>query len=174
MGALKFNLIERLFTQHADALQDFFRRRLRKRADAPDLTQEVYTRMLRVGDYDAIDNPEAYLFTVANNLLRERAVIERRRATESLAAVRPETIEALIVDPAFGDEMDRAARLQRLHEVVTELPQHLQAVLVWTFDEGVTQEEIARRLKVSRRMARKHLAAAMEQCRRRMMFKRLM
>ncbi len=171
MNAPRFKLIERLFAEHAEALQEFFRRRLRQRWDAPDLTQEVYTRMLRVGDYESIDNPEAYLFTVASNLLRERAVIERRQTTDRVSIVSPEAVPALSVEPMLSDEMDREVRFKVLRKAVAELPDKLQAVLVWAFEEGLTQEEIGRRLGVSRRMARKHLAAAMEHCRRRMMRK---
>ena len=46
-------------------------------ADAEDLAQEVYARLLRAdqGERATITNPEAYLYTVAVNLLRERAVL---------------------------------------------------------------------------------------------------
>src|ERR1700751_4718782 len=73
-------LVERLFAEHRGALQAFFRRRIRSKADAPDLAQEVYLRMLRISDHEAIRNPVPYLYTVANNLVKEHAVLERRRA----------------------------------------------------------------------------------------------
>ena len=73
-------LVERLFAEHGGALQAFFRRRIRSKADAPDLAQEVYLRMLRVSDQDAIRNPVHYLYTVANNLVKEHAVLDRRRS----------------------------------------------------------------------------------------------
>ena len=47
-------LVERLFAEHGRALQAFFYRRIRTKSDAPDLAQEVYVRMLRVSDIDAI------------------------------------------------------------------------------------------------------------------------
>lgn len=77
---LKPTLVERLVAEHAGALQAFFRRRIRAKADAQDLAQEVYVRMLRVRDQDAIRNPVLYLYTVANNLAKEHAVLDRRRA----------------------------------------------------------------------------------------------
>jgi DNA-directed RNA polymerase specialized sigma24 family protein len=52
------------------------------KADAADLVQEVYLRMLRVSDPEAIRNPESYLFTVAANLHKENAVADRRQAQE--------------------------------------------------------------------------------------------
>ena len=43
-------LVEGLFARHRTALQAFFFRRLRTKADAADLAQEVYLRILRVND----------------------------------------------------------------------------------------------------------------------------
>ena len=75
------SLVERLFAEHRGALQTFFLRRIRSKADAADLAQEVYVRMLRISDQSAIRNPVHYLFAVANNLAKEHAVLDRRRAS---------------------------------------------------------------------------------------------
>jgi len=66
----KPSVVERLFTEHRAGLQSFFRRRIRSKSDAPDLAQEVYLRMLRISDQEAIRNPVHYLYTVANNLVK--------------------------------------------------------------------------------------------------------
>jgi DNA-directed RNA polymerase specialized sigma24 family protein len=47
----KPSLVKRLFAEQRGALQAFFRRRIRSKADAPDLAQEVYVRMMRVRDH---------------------------------------------------------------------------------------------------------------------------
>jgi DNA-directed RNA polymerase specialized sigma24 family protein len=73
--------IERLFAEQYAALVGFFYRRTRSKADAPDLAQEVYLRMLRVKDLDSIQSPQSYLFTVASNLLKEDAVLQRKRGS---------------------------------------------------------------------------------------------
>ena len=53
------SFVESLFARHRDALQSFFYRRIRAKGDAADLAQEVYLRMLRVNDTDAIRNPRS-------------------------------------------------------------------------------------------------------------------
>jgi RNA polymerase sigma factor (sigma-70 family) len=171
MSKPRTKLIEWLFAEHAGALQEFFRRRLRQQWDAPDLTQEVYIRMLRVTDRTAIDNPEAYLFTVASNLLREHAMLARKRDTRQAPFDDLGVVPELASEPAFESDIDSETRARLLHEAILELPEKVQAVVIWTFEEGLTQEAVAERLGVSRRMARKHLAAAMEHCRRRLMRK---
>src|SRR5271169_5259279 len=101
--------VEKLFA-HRRALQAFFYRRLRTKADAADLVQEVYLRMLRVSDPEAIRNPEAYLFTVAGNLLRENAVADRRRAQE-VAVEAAEPTPALTSVPGFEAAVDAGQRV---------------------------------------------------------------
>src|ERR1700730_10086252 len=91
--------MERLFA-HRGALQAFFYRRLRTKSDAADLVQEVYLRMLRVTDTEAIQNPEAYLFTVAGNLLKENAAVDRRQA-EGAAIEEADVPQLLTQAPGF-------------------------------------------------------------------------
>src|SRR5689334_5484723 len=80
MAKSRTALIERLFARHGGALQAFFRRRIRSKREAVDLTQEVYLRILRVNEAEVLNNPESYLFAVASNLVKEQAVLERRAA----------------------------------------------------------------------------------------------
>ncbi|MEY2116469.1 MULTISPECIES: RNA polymerase sigma factor [Rhodanobacter] len=70
----------RMFATHQAALAGFFRRRMAHPWDAQDLAQEVYVRLLRIdsGESGNIANPEAYLFTVASNLVKEHAVLQKR------------------------------------------------------------------------------------------------
>src|ERR1700685_1393640 len=113
----KPSLVERLFAEHRGALQTFFLRRIRAKADAADLAQEVYVRMLRVSDQEAIRNPVHYLYTVANNLVKEHAVLDRRQASgiDIDGAPVHEQLEAL---PEFGGDLDAAQRVARLREVL--------------------------------------------------------
>ena len=99
-------LVEGLFARHRTALQAFFFRRLRTKADAADLAQEVYLRILRVNDPDTIRNPQAYLFAVAGNLLKENAVADRRPAT----SVDVEEADALFFHLAVGQDLAAALR----------------------------------------------------------------
>src|SRR5467141_5248049 len=100
----KPSLVERLFAEHRAALQAFFRRRIRSKADAADLAQEVYVRMLRVSDQEAIRSPVHYLYTVANNLVKENAVLDRRQAS-GIDIDEAQTQEQLQMLPAFDGEL---------------------------------------------------------------------
>src|SRR3546814_20364927 len=55
-----------------------FRRKVGREA-APDLVQEAFTRMLRCGAFERVENPQAYLTRTARNLLIERHRTWRRK-----------------------------------------------------------------------------------------------
>jgi RNA polymerase sigma factor (sigma-70 family) len=158
--------VERLFA-HRGALQAFFYRRVRIKSDAADLVQEVYLRMLRVGDPHAIRNPEAYLFTVAGNLLRENAAADWHRA-RSVAIEDADAMLSLAEVPGFEVAADATTRAVRLNEVIQQLSPKCRAAVVLKYRHELSHEEIAARLGMSPRMVKKYLAQALNHCRRRM------
>ena len=160
-------LIKRLFASHGAALQAFFRRRIRNRLDAPDLTQEVYLRMLRVADSEVIQNPEGYLYTVASNLVKERAALKHRH-WESARSAEVRLDELLSDLPSSAEEIDAAARGARLREVLLQLTPKCRAAVVMQYRYDMSYQEIAERLGVSTHMVKKYLAQALDICRRRM------
>ncbi len=166
MAKASKTFVEGLFA-YRGALQAFFYRRLRTKADAADLVQEVYLRMLRVSDPEAIRNPEGYLFTVAGNLLRENAVADRRQAQE-IAVEAAEATPALTSVPGFEAAVDSTQRVARLCELLEELPLRCSTAVILQYRDGLSHQDIAAQLEVSPRMVKRYLAHALSHCRRRM------
>ena len=167
MADSKYGLVERLFAEHRRALQTFFQRRIRTKSDAPDLAQEVYVRMLGVSDTDAIRNPELYLYTVASNLVKEHAVLERRRA--SGVDIDEVGVQQLLGElPALDGQLDSDRRVERLRAVLAQLTPKCRAAVILQYRHGLTYQAIADRLEVSPHMVKKYLAQALAHCRRRL------
>jgi RNA polymerase sigma factor (sigma-70 family) len=167
MTEIKKSLVERLFAEHAGALQAFLYRRVRRHPDAAELAQEVYVRMLRVPDMTTVRNPEAYLYAVASNLAKEHARREPHHS-KVLDIDDPLVQEQLSELPAFGGQLDRELRLKRLREVLRQLSPKCQAAVELQYWHGLSYEEIAQRLGVSTNMIKKYLSQALVHCRRRM------
>jgi len=159
--------VERLFAEHGGALQAFFHRRIRTKADASDLAQEVYLRMLRVPDADLIRSPERYLFTVAANLVKEYGVLESRRGL-SVDPEDPAIQPQLGCAVTFERDLDGARRIARLRPVLRELSPKCRAAVALHYRDGLSYEEVAGRLGVSSNMVKKYLVQALVHCRRRM------
>jgi len=167
MADSKHTLVAKLFAEHGGALRAFLGRRVRKQPDAAELAQEVYLRILRLEDASIIENPEAYLYTVASNLAKEHSRLEGRAGTAldiDDALIQQQLAEL----PSFGNELDTEQRIKRLEEVLRQLPAKCHAAVVLQYWHGLSYEEIAQRLDISAHMVKKYLSQAMTHCRKRM------
>jgi RNA polymerase sigma factor (sigma-70 family) len=167
MAEPRKGLVERLFAEHRRALQAFFYRRIRTKTDAPDLAQEVYVRMLRVSDIHAIRDPERYLYTVASNLVKEYAVLERWQA-RGVNLDESSIQQSLGELPTLDGQLDTTRRVARLRTVLGQLSPKCRAAVILQYRHGLTYQEIGERLGVSPHMVKKYLAQALAHCRRRM------
>lgn len=167
MADPKRSLVERLFAEHRAALQVFFRQRIKRKADAPDLTQEVYLRMLRVSDKETIRDPARYLYAVASNLAKEHALLDHRQAS-GVDVDEGSIQEQLATLPAFDGELDSMQRVVTLRSVLRQLSPRCRAVVTLHYTHGRSYREIATQLGISPRMAKKYVAQALGHCRRRM------
>lgn len=160
-------LMERLFALHRGALQAFFNRRVRQRTEASDLAQEVYLRMLRVKDLSAIRDIEAYLYSVASNLAKEHAALDRRRGAE--VDVDEMAIQEQVAQlPTVDGEILLEQQVSRLRTVLRGLPPLCHAAVVLQYVHGLSQQQIAEQLRVSPRMVKQYVGQALGLCRRRM------
>lgn len=142
------------FETYRAALRAFVARRVQEPQEIDDLVQEACARLLAAEQTRALDEPLAYLFRIAGNLIADRH--RRARPVEPLIEAHHPT-----VGPA-QEEARRAADLQRAFErALAELsPRCRQVFVLRRFDERRTGE-IARELGMSPRMVQKHLSHAM-------------
>ncbi len=141
----------------------YFLKRVGNRAEAEDMTQEVFLRVLRQGDAIDIERAKSYVFTAAANLLRDRARLSAIRKTETRAdfgdpadAVIPQLIEEI------SPERVLAGR-QTLKSVLTALDglsQRTRDIFVLYRIEKMKQHEIAGLYGLSHSAVEKHLAKA--------------
>jgi RNA polymerase sigma-70 factor (ECF subfamily) len=165
MGGPRRGFVEKLFAEHRRALQGYFYRRIRAKSDAPDLAQEVYLRMLRVSDPEAIRNPQLYLYTVASNLVKEHALLERRQVNR-LDLDEADVQQLLGELPSLDSQLEGSQMVERLGAVVEQLPARWRTALILQYRYGLTYRQIGERLGVSPNMVKKYLAQALSHCRR--------
>ena len=156
-------LIEGLVASHGDQLRRFLLARVRNIADVPDITQEVYLRMLRVPNVESIRSPEAYLFTVAQHVVQQHTLKMAALPSAELAQVLSTQSATVHVDPA--QELVAAQCLDRLQETLEKLSPKARAVFILSRRDGLSFDEIATRLGVSKPMVKKYLMKALLQFR---------
>lgn len=155
----------RKFVEYGSALRGYFHRRAANRDDVEDLAQEVYLRLLRVdaGENTKIANPEAYLYTVAVNLLRERALLRKRRGQDlDIFEVAEEMFSP---DPTPEEHATRLERERRLSDVINAISPKFKAAIVMHYGHGLSHQEIADKLGVTTHAVKKNISRGLQACR---------
>ncbi|WP_243040071.1 RNA polymerase sigma factor [Dyella sedimenti] len=157
-----------LFAEKSATLSSYMLRRVAHRWDAQDLVQEVYLRLLRIEPSDAanIRSPEAYLFTVAANLVKEHAVLRQQQplGSDELEQV----VEQLVAPTNLEADMDSELRRKQLEELIDRLSPKCRAVLIMHYRDGMSYREIAGRMSISTNMVKKYIVKGLAACRQRM------
>jgi len=136
---------------------------VRNACDVPDIFQEVFLRILRVPNHEAIRSPEAYLFTVARQVVQQHSLSQSANSLSiELQDMLTELIEAPN-DPAL--EVSAQQSIEELERALQALSPKARATFLYHRRDGLTLEEIAGRLGVSRPQAKKYLAKALLQFR---------
>lgn len=107
-------------------------------ADAEDVLQTVFLRMVRRDQADAIERPENYLRRAAVH-----AALDLVRAKRSGANIDLERL------PASGSQPDQGDLRELLRRAVSELPARSAEIFTLRFFEGLTNPEIASALGIS-------------------------
>lgn len=139
---------------HNDLVR-FLVRRTTTPADAEDLAQEVYLRLLRVDRYNLIRQPRSYLLRIAANLLHEwRLKAQQANPHQS------DELESLAAADSPEQDMAAVLRARRLATELDRLAPPLRAALVLQIRDGLSYEEIAARIGVTPRMIKRYLLTA--------------
>lgn len=154
-----------LLADKGPKLASYFLRRVAHRWDAQDLVQEVYLRLLRQSGArdETVRNPEAYLFTVAANLIKEHAT--RRQRAPLGGDELEDVIERLATPCEAAAGVDRALRRQRLADIIGRLSPKCRAVLVMHYRDELAYRDIGDRLKISPSMVKKYIVKGLAACR---------
>jgi RNA polymerase sigma factor (sigma-70 family) len=157
-----------LQSSYGPGLRRFLAARMRDAAaDVPDLVQEVFLRLLRLEDHEAIRNPRAYLYTIASHVLHQYTL--RRLANEETfepADLTAELFPAEDLDPATQVETEQ--RFEVLGEALRQRSPRAYATLVMHRRDGIPLREIALRLGVSHSMVKRYLSTALSYCQQRL------
>lgn len=154
--------LDRLYRSHAARLRTFFARRT-GREEAQDLVQETFLRFARLdrGTAGEIRKEEAYLSTVAMNLLRDRARAAARRALERHCAYDDRSMG--MTDPhRLLEDRDAVARLET---ALAKLGARRRRIFLLHRLEHLTYAEIAAQTGLSVKGVKKQMAKALLQLR---------
>ncbi|OLU35465.1 sigma-70 family RNA polymerase sigma factor [Pseudomonas sp. PA27(2017)] len=152
--------VHALYRDHSGWLRGWLRKRLSNSADAADLAQDTFIRVLVARSAGSLQQPRHYLATIARGLVID---LYRRRSLEQayldVLLTRPEVhapsaeTRAMILDSLLA--IDR---------MLDGLGQRTRQIFLAVQMDGLTYEKTAERFGVSVTTVRKHLAKGLLHC----------
>jgi len=151
---------EQLYTHHHGWLHGWLWRQLGSRDDAAELAHDTFLRLLASQQAPQLQQPRAYLRTIAHGLLVNHwRRLELERAYLDALAGRPEGLQ-----PSAEQRTLVLETLQRIDTLLDSLPPRARQAFLLSQLDDLTYAAIAAELGVSERMVKKYMAQAMLQC----------
>lgn len=153
------------FLARRAALLRYFATRIGE-ADAQDIVQEIYLRVVSARGDTEVLHPGGYLYRLGNNILLDRLRQDRARARRDSdwrevhhhVSVGGEEVS----DTVPQDEALIARdQLQRMRLALADLPPAVQTSFRLHKIDGLTHAQVAERMGVSRSLIEKHMMAAL-------------
>lgn len=161
MAIDKPSFLDTLFRRYACEVRSFMRRRVGPQ-DAEDLVQDVYLRLLRRGDLDALQNPRSFLHTTANSVAADHYDKIQVRARHSIPGIDPDS--RCSAEPALESTIAAAEQLDRIWAALSELPAPCRYVFLLNRIDGLTHVEVAQRLSISEKTVERYIKRAVDCC----------
>lgn len=164
-GDKKSQQIEALYLQYRQSLLNYLTSIMPGgQQDAQEVLHETYIRLLRHSDLNRLEeNPRAYIFTIATNLVRDS--LRRSKSRKEDAHTDADDCELTSEAPCPRQSVSWQQSLNQLKQALLQLkPQTRQIFLLSRFEE-LTYPEIAEQLKLSSRTVERHMSKASQQLR---------
>ena len=153
------SLLKRLADQYHDQLIAFFQKRAQNHWDAEELTQEVFFKIIKRDELEYRDNVEAYVFTVAWSVLRDKARNDKVRHRSNHVTFDEELAKSNTIP--VEQVLDSQEQYRRLIKTLQQLSDKTRTIFLLNRYEGATYSEIANRYGITISAVEKHMMKAL-------------
>ena len=158
-------LVQAYMARRANLIR-FFAARTGSQAAAEDLAQELYLKLAARPAGDVADNPTAFLYRAALNLMVDRTRGETRAAARDAqwrgAHGTLMAGEEVAREPAADEVAASRQRLRQLIEAVAALPPQMQRAFSLHKLDGLSHAQTAQAMGISVKSVEKHISAALK------------
>jgi RNA polymerase sigma-70 factor (ECF subfamily) len=152
----------RLVAEHADAVYAFTRQRLAPRADlVEDVVQDVFLAALDgLATFQGRSSLRGWLIGIARHKI-EDVYRQRLRSTETLVDdVDAIQAEVLPQPPSIDQQIDRVRAEEKVHRVLSAIPERYALMLLWRYWEQRSTRAIATAIGATEKSVERTLARA--------------
>jgi len=148
-----------IYARYCHRLYGFVIRYLKNKEDAEEIVQEVFLKIWenrqKINNYSSFDS---FLFTIAYNstisLLRKR--VNEQKYVENLKLRQQVNIGTDLIDEIQFNELN-----EKVYSLLNQLTPRQKEIFRLSRKEGLTHEEIAKKLNISTNTVKNHLVAAL-------------
>lgn len=155
----ELNELHHAMAPHVPMLRRWLARKLTRSEDVDDVVQDVWTRLCRVSDSNAIENPRAYLFRTAGTVVTDRFRRGRVRLSEDheeLTEFR-HPVEEITPERVLQGKIE----MERIVARIGTLPERTRDIFVLNRFEQLNNRQIAASMGISVSAVEKHMIRAM-------------
>jgi RNA polymerase sigma factor (sigma-70 family) len=157
-------LLAEIDARYRRPLISFFMRRVRDTAEAEDLTQQAFLRLMNAVARGEVENVESFLFTIAGNLVRDHHRRCERRGVGATVSVDIELIDALSREMVEDRSPERVLigrqSVADVLQALDELGERTRDIFILFRLENMKQRDIAALYGISQSTVEKHVARA--------------
>jgi len=157
-------LLSQIDARYRRALMSFFMRRVRDRAEAEDLTQRAFLRLMNAMQRGSVENLEGFLFTIASNLVHDHFRQRARHSVDTTVSVDAELIDALAQEVVEDRTPERVLigeqTITDTLRALDELGERTRDIFILFRLEHMKQRDIADLYGISQSTVEKHVARA--------------
>jgi RNA polymerase sigma factor (sigma-70 family) len=150
--------LEEIFRRCSPSLHRYVQKRLRRSADAADLTQEIFERFIRGNWRARARNPSAYLFGIASHVVADARMAEDRDLVTYDSEMSGAAAEAPI--NAGSDGAENVALEDEIRRALEQLSDVHRAALLLTKRDGLSCREAAVRMRTTEGSVRVYVCEA--------------
>lgn len=140
---------------HEPALRAWLRHKRVTGLDIDDIVQETYARLAAADTVANVLNPKTYTFQTAHSVILTH--LRRSRVVSIRAVEDVELVAGASDDPSPERQVSDREELHRIAQAIASLPEKVRAVFTLRRVEGLSQREVAERLKLSESTVEKHM-----------------
>lgn len=155
-------LKKRLDARFRAPLMSYFLRRVGDRAEAEDLTQEVFVRLIGAESLERVEHADAFVFKIASNLLRDRGrrASRWRRHSDFDAALIDELSQDFVEDREPERVLVGRETLADVLASLDELGERTRSIFILFRLENMKQRDIAELYGIAPSTVEKHVMKA--------------
>ena len=150
------------FLANQVSLRGFISRFMITAHEIDDVSQETFLRAYKAEMTTAVDQPKAYLFRTAKNLMLNEFGKKARKVTDYIEDVG--SFDGLQDSESLEDNVMAQQRLGIYCEAMASLPEQCRRVMLMKKVYGLPTKEVARRLGISISTVEKHMTKGLKDC----------